>query len=237
MDRYLLLYYSCIGLGFVLGTVYVFVVRKHYAVSVKQTVLSSVLGLFASLFGAVLMAQLYNEIVLFASDGSVQAMSRFRLFGVLLFSPLLVKTLYAFAKLDGDTPMDLYATGTVLALGCAKIGCFCYGCCYGIAWEHGITNRLTGLSVVPVQLLESICCFVLAIVLMVLMHKGKLRGLLFPVAQIAYSVPRFFLEFLRHYDYAVEGDIFLNLSVWQLFSVLTVFVGVIWLTFSRKKRT
>lgn len=236
MDKHLLLYYACIGIGFLLGAVYLFAVRKKHGISLKQAVQFSLLGLCTSLVGAVLMAQLYNEIILFASGGEVQAASRLRLFGVLLFSPFIVKILYSIGKLNADTPLDLYAAGTVLALGCAKIGCFCYGCCYGIECAHGIRNRLTGLTVVPVQLLEALFCFVLAAVLMWLLHKGKLRGLLFPVAQIAYSVPRFFLEFLRHYDYAVEGDILLNLSVWQVFSVLTVFVGVVWLLLARKNK-
>lgn len=210
--------------------------EKKHGISLKQAVQFSLLGLCTSLVGAVLMAQLYNEIILFASGGEVQAASRLRLFGVLLFSPFIVKILYSIGKLNADTPLDLYAAGTVLALGCAKIGCFCYGCCYGIECAHGIRNRLTGLTVVPVQLLEAVFCFVLAAVLMWLLHKGKLRGLLFPVAQIAYSVPRFFLEFLRHYDYSVEGDVFLQLSVWQWFAVLSILVGGVWLFVMRKKR-
>ena len=139
-------------------------------------------------------------------------------------------------KKNADTPLDLHAVGTAMALGFAKIGCFSYGCCYGIVCDSGFVNRLTGQTVFPVQLVEALCCFVLAAVLMYLAHKGKCKGFLFPVAQIAYSVPRFFLEFLRHYDYAVEGDILLNLSMWQLFSVLTVFVGVVWLLLARKNK-
>ncbi|MBR6780723.1 MAG: prolipoprotein diacylglyceryl transferase [Clostridia bacterium] len=235
MDKYLVFYYACIGIGFLVGTAYLFIVRKKHGISIREAVMSAVLGLCASLFGAMLMAHLYNAVILFASDGAVQAASRFRLFGVLLFSPFLVKGIYAVGKKNADTPLDLYAAGTVLALGFAKIGCFGYGCCYGIVCEHGVVNRLTGNTVVPVQLIETAFCFALAAVLMVLIHRGKCVGRIFPVAQIAYSVPRFFLEFLRHYEFAVEGDIVLNLSVWQLFSVLTVAVGTVWLLLARKK--
>ncbi len=236
MDKYLLFYYACIGMGFLLGTVYLFCVRKKYGISVKETLQMSFFGLCASLVGAMLMAHLYNAIILAATDGQMYAASRFRLFGILLFSPLIVKGAYALAKINSDLQLDLYAAGTVLALGMAKIGCFGYGCCYGIASENGILNRLTGTTVVPVQLIEAAFCVVLAAVLMFLVHRKKCVGLIFPIAQIAYSVPRFFLEFLRHYDYAVEGDILLNLSVWQLFSVFTALVGVVWLVIARKKR-
>ncbi len=236
MDKYLLFYYACIGIGFLVGTVYLFAVRKKYGISMKNALQSALLGLCTSLLGAMLMAHLYNALIIFASDGTVYAASRFRLFGILLFSPFLIKGIYAVGKKEVGLQLDLYAASTVFALGFAKIGCFGYGCCYGIACEHGIVNRLTGNTVVPVQLMETVCCFVLGAVLMRLLHKGKCKGLLFPIAQIAYSVPRFFLEFLRHYDFAAEGDVFLNLSVWQLFSVLTVVVGIVWLIFARKKR-
>lgn len=236
MDRYLFLYYGCIGIGFVFGVIYLFAVRKHHSISVREAVFTAAFGFCASLFGAMLMAWLYNEIILFASDQTVQAASRLRLFGILLFSPIVVKLLYKIGKKNADTPLDLYATGTVLALGCAKIGCFCYGCCYGVACEHGVVNRLTGQTVFPVQLAEAACCFVLAAVMIWLVHRRKCVGLLFPVAQIAYSVPRFLLEFLRQYDYAVEGSILLGLSVWQWFSVLTVIVGILWLLAEKKKK-
>ncbi|MBE6812075.1 MAG: prolipoprotein diacylglyceryl transferase [Ruminococcaceae bacterium] len=236
MDKYLAFYYGFIGLGFLFGTAYLFSVRKKYDIKKKEALLSALTGLCASLFGAILMAYLYNEIILFASGGEVQAASRFRLFGILLFSPFLIKGMYAIAKKDVDVQLDLYAVGTVAALGFAKIGCFSYGCCYGIVCEHGIVNRLTLQTVFPVQLAEAFFCFALAGVLMWFMHRKKCVGLLFPIAQIAYSVPRFFLEFLRHYDFAVEGDIFLQLSVWQWFSVLTILVGILWLVFAKKKR-
>ena len=236
MDKYLLFYYACMGVGFLLGTVYLFCVRKKHEISVREALQMSFFGLCASLVGAMLMAYLYNAIILAATDGQMYAASRFRLFGILLFSPLLVKGAYAFAKKNTDLLLDLYAAGTVLALGCAKIGCFGYGCCYGIAAANGILNRLTGMTVVPVQLIEAAFCVVLAAVLMLLIHRKKCVGLIFPIAQIAYSVPRFFLEFLRHYDYAAEGDILFNLSVWQLFSVFTAVVGVVWLVIERKRR-
>ncbi len=236
MNKYLAFYYGFIGLGFLFGSAYLFLVRKKYDISKKESVLFALTGLCASLFGAILMAFLYNELILFASGGAIFAASRLRLFGILLFSPFIIKGIHAIGKQNADIPLDLHAVGTAIALGFAKIGCFFYGCCYGIAVEHGIVNRLTGQTAFPVQLTEAACCFVLATVLICLAHKGKCKGLLFPIAQIAYSVPRFFLEFLRHYDYAVEGDIFLHLSVWQWFAVLTTLIGILWLAVARRKR-
>lgn len=236
MDKYLLIYYGFIALGFVCSTIYLFVVRKKREITIKNTLVMAFFGLFISLFSASLMAFLYNELILFASGGEIYAASRLRLIGILLFSPFIMKGFYTLAKKDADTPLDLHAVGTALALGFAKIGCFSYGCCYGIACDFGFVNRLAGQTVFPVQLAEAACCFALAAVLMYLAHAGKFKGLLFPVAQIVYSVPRFFLEFLRHYDYAVEGDIFLQLSVWQWFSLLTILVGILWFAVAKKKQ-
>ena len=236
MDKYLAFYYAFIGIGFLFGVIYLFAVRKKHGMTAKDTVSSSFFGLFVSLFSASLMAFLYNKIILFASGGEIYAASRLRLFGILLFSPFIIKGMYAMAKKNADTPLDLHAVGTAITLGFAKIGCFSYGCCYGIPFAHGIVNRLTGQTVFPVQLAEAACCFVLAAVLVWLAHSGKCKGFLFPITQIAYSVPRFFLEFLRHYDYAVEGDILLQLSVWQWFSVLTTLIGIVWIVLKKKKQ-
>ena len=236
MNKYLAFYYGFIGLGFLFGSAYLFLVRKKYDIPKKEAILFALTGLCASLFGAILMAFLYNELILFASGGEIYAASRLRLFGILLFSPFIIKGIHAIGKQNADIPLDLHAVGTAIALGFAKIGCFGYGCCYGIACEFGFVNRLTGQTAFPVQLAEAFCCFVLAAVLMYLAHTGKYKGLLFPIAQIAYAVPRFFLEFLRHYDYAVEGAIFLHLSVWQWFSVLTMLVGGLWLVVAKKKQ-
>lgn len=236
MDKYLLFYYACMVFGFVVNIIFLFAARKRFGMTMRDCVASAFFGIGFSVFSAVLMAYLYNEIILFASDGTVQAASRFRLFGVFLFAPVLMYFALKKSGMRTDFHMDLYAATTILALGCSKIGCFGYGCCYGVAWEHGVINRLTGLQVVPVQLLEVLCCFALAAVLFVLLFKGKCKGFLFPLSQIFYSVPRFFLEYLRHYDFAVEGDILLNLSVWQVFSVVTMLIGVVWLIVKIKKK-
>lgn len=236
MDKYLAVYYGFIALGFLCAAAYLFFVRKKYDMTARKALITALTGLCASLFSAVLMAFLYNELILFASGGAIFAASRLRLFGILLFSPFIIKGIYAMGKKNTDNPLDLHAVGTAIALGFAKIGCFGYGCCYGIACDFGFVNRLTGQTAFPVQLAEAFCCFVLAAVLMYLAHTGKFKGLLFPIAQIAYAVPRFFLEFLRHYDYAVEGAIFLNLSVWQWLSVLTMLFGGLWLVVAKKKQ-
>ena len=236
MDQYLAFYYAFIAIGFVCSAFYLFAVRKKHGMGAKETASCAFFGLFVSLFSASLMAFLYNQLILLASGGVVYSASRLRLFGILLFSPFIIKGAYSLGKKNADIPLDLHAVGTALALGFAKIGCFAYGCCYGIACEFGFVNRLTGQTVLPVQLAEAACCFALAAVLICLARKEKFKGLLFPIAQIAYSVPRFFLEFLRHYDYAVEGDIFLQLSVWQWFSVLTTLIGIAWLALARRKK-
>ncbi|MGI6152923.1 MAG: prolipoprotein diacylglyceryl transferase family protein [Christensenellaceae bacterium] len=52
-----------------------------------------------------------------------------------------------------------------------RIGCFCAGCCYGIEWEHGLMYNASSVAphdvrLVPAQLIESACNFVILFVLM-----------------------------------------------------------------------
>lgn len=109
----------------------------------------------------------------------------------------------AVRRADIGKHADIIAPAVPLFHGFARIGCFLGGCCYGIESPFGFTytdsivEAANNVNRFPVQLLESVCNFALFAVLWMMLSRGKLKGLLFPMYIMTYSVIRFFDEFLR----------------------------------------
>lgn len=106
-------------------------------------------------------------------------------------------------KLPRDIYMDNAAMFAPLFHGFARIGCFLAGCCYGVESNFGFSakgNTISDIGEVtrfPVQLLESLCNFIIAAIIFLLLKKGILRGKVFYLYLAIYAVVRFFDEFLR----------------------------------------
>jgi phosphatidylglycerol:prolipoprotein diacylglycerol transferase len=84
-----------------------------------------------------------------------------------------------------------------VAVGFGKIGCYLNGCCGGTLF-------------VPVQLIESIFQFSMAIGLYIFYRRTQRVDLLFPVYLLAYLMMRFIIEFWR-----VEPRVWGDLTVYQ----------------------
>ncbi len=110
---------------------------------------------------------------------------------VLLLMALLFRN-EPLKTLDAATPV------VAVALIFYKLACFCWGCCNGVEWEHGMWNDHTGRVEFPVQLVEIACAVVMFVILMVLFKKGNQKpGLLFPIFILMYCGSRFVSEFWR----------------------------------------
>jgi phosphatidylglycerol:prolipoprotein diacylglycerol transferase len=99
-----------------------------------------------------------------------------------------------------------------VAVGFGKIGCYLNGCCGGTLF-------------IPVQLIESVFQFVLAISLYLFYLKIQRADLLFPIYLLSYLLMRFVIEFWR-----IEPRVFANLSVYQWLAILfiPICVFIIW---------
>jgi phosphatidylglycerol:prolipoprotein diacylglycerol transferase len=95
-----------------------------------------------------------------------------------------------------------------------RIGCFLAGCCYGVESEFGFAMH--GTVRFPVQLLESLCNFIIAAVIYEVLKKGLLRGRVLYLYLALYAFVRFFDEFLRGDE--IRGFI-LGLSTSQFISI------------------
>lgn len=234
MDIKLIIYYLCILFGAAASAVLDYFLGKQKGLTGKTLKIYISLALVFGFFGAVLMGQIQNFIM--SLTGLPYFVSRMRIFGGLLFMPVFMY--FSVKYLAGDFALvtDVFAPGTYLLLGFSKIGCAVYGCCYGIECSFGVTTRFEEHTVFPVQLLESVLCFLLFGVICFLVTKKKHRkGTAYPLSLILYGVMRFFVEFLRYYPEA-EKTFFLGVNFWQAVSIVTVIIGAVWFIHKHRGR-
>lgn len=149
-----------------------------------------------------------------------------------LFGAILGVFLYAKEfKIPFKDLIVIAAPAIPLFHSIARIGCFCAGCCYGIEYDgplhvvfqHSI-GAPNGVSLLPVQLIESLCNFVIFIVLLLLVRKPKTQKYVFGLYLILYGITRFVLEFFRGDE--LRGFIGI-LSTSQLISIIAFVAGII----------
>jgi phosphatidylglycerol:prolipoprotein diacylglycerol transferase len=119
-----------------------------------------------------------------------------------------------------------------------RIGCFCAGCCYGIPYEgtcHVVFEKSQvaplGISLFPVQLVESGINILLFILLEIIVRKTKDIRISLATYMLGYGIMRFCLEFLR--GDTIRGFLW-NLSTSQWISLLLI-AGAMILLFCKRK--
>jgi phosphatidylglycerol:prolipoprotein diacylglycerol transferase len=140
------------------------------------------------------------------------------------------------AKLALGVPVktgDGYAIPLALALTIGRLGCFCNGCCYGVAthlpWGVDFGD---GVSRHPTQLYESLFHLGMALLLWELLASERFRYQLLKLYLIGYGVYRFLTEMIRP-----EARDWWGLTFYQVVSVvLVVGLAVQWLVDERRKR-
>ena len=236
------LYYASFVLGLALAVLCSVRVGKKRGLPKKDAAAFTMTGFLSGVIGAVLMAQVYNAVLRAVAGDEPFSPSNFSLYGGLLLVPLLILIPVRLMKADFDAVLDTCAAGVYLLLGTAKLGCFSYGCCYGIDCDFGAVNRFTGTRTFPVQLLEAALTFCIAALLYAvsvgrLPKKRLSSGAVYPLGLVLYGVMRFFIQFLRAHEIAAEADLIGFLDLWQTVSVVAVLTGAVWLIFLARKRS
>lgn len=230
MDIHSVFYYGFILLGAVSAALEGYFLGKRKGFSSQESIKYISVALAVGIFSAFLMGRLQTLLISFTELPNYN--NRMRIFGGLLFTPLFMYFPVKYTGADFGRVADLLAPGTYLLLGFSKLGCSAFGCCYGIQWEYGIPSRFVPYNVFPVQLLESVLCFVIFAVMIFIAAKGKHRkGTVYPISLILYGVMRFLVEYLREYTPA-ERTYYMGMNFWQMFSVISVIAGAVWLTYS-----
>lgn len=155
--------------------------------------------------------------------------------GLIIFSKIY-KPLRGKAK----NLLDILAVIFPLFHGFGRIGCFFAGCCYGVESHVGfITNSndinpsINGVTRFPIQLVESLCCFIIFAIMFFLFKKDKLHDKLIYIYMIIYGCVRFIDEFFRGDTY--RGFLF-GLSTSQWISLILIVVSVIMLIVEYRKK-
>ncbi len=116
-------------------------------------------------------------------------------------------------KLDNPAVLDFIAPYIALGQAIGRIGCFLNGCCYG---KPGI----------PAQFIASFLSFMIFIYLLKKQRKPHVKGNIFILYLILYSLKRFFVEFGR----GDSAQIFFGLTIFQLISLgLFILAFGLWL--------
>jgi phosphatidylglycerol:prolipoprotein diacylglycerol transferase len=168
--------------------------------------------------------------------GVIFGRSGFVFYGGIISGAVAAYCLAKKFKVDFMKLCDSIAPGLALGHALGRVGCFFYGCCYGrpddrcgILFPSESPAGMLGVKVLPTQLIESFCLFVLFLVLWVISRRKKFDGQIFSLYLILYSVLRFSLEFFR---YDPRGT-FYGFSTSQIISVF-IFIGGMTLFFKRR---
>lgn len=142
-------------------------------------------------------------------------------------------------KFDALRAANLIAPCLALGHGFGRLGCLAVGCCYGMPWDGPLSVTYdhsfvapNGTPLLAVQLIEALCEFALAAILLVYVNRlDGTHGIAVYVA--AYAVMRFVLEFFRFDD--VERGIAAGLSTSQWISIALVAGVVVWMLLARAR--
>jgi hypothetical protein len=124
--------------------------------------------------------------------------------------------------------LDVTALGSAMFLACGRLGCLSVGCCHGrpSRWglrygaDHvrtGFAPWLEGVRLFPIQAVESLYVFGIAISGGFWLWRHPVAGTLFEFSIISYAFGRFFFEFFRGDD---ARPYFLSFSEAQWISAL-----------------
>ena len=228
-------YYASFVFGLAAAVLCSIRIGKRKGLSRRDSAVFTATGFTAGVLGAVLMACIYNAVLTVIAGDEPFSRSNFSLYGGLLFVPPLIILPAKLGKISLSNVLDTCAAGVYLLIGTAKIGCAVYGCWYGIECRHGIVNPQTGLTVFPVQLLETVLCYIIAALLYKLALSEKTpSGAVYPAGLIVYGTARFFAQFLRAHEIAAEADLIGFMDLWQTVSVIAVLYGAVWLLLRRR---
>ncbi|OGG05480.1 MAG: prolipoprotein diacylglyceryl transferase [Candidatus Glassbacteria bacterium RIFCSPLOWO2_12_FULL_58_11] len=104
---------------------------------------------------------------------------------------------------------DTLAPSIALGVGLTRIGCFLYGCCYGlpsdVSWAiHFPPNSAAGShfheAIHPTQLYSSAYGFIIFLVLLLIEKMRPPSGVVFASLLLLYAAARFTIDFYRYYE-------------------------------------
>ena len=148
-----------------------------------------------------------------------------RFFGVVFFAPLLMIPLARLLRLPVADVLDQCAPAECVMMTLSKLRCLADGCCYGKVLWYGSNEPVR----FPSQIAEAMHAFALAVVMVTLMRRGKMRSTAFPWYMILYGIGRFILHLFRDNLTYIAG-----LPTGNFWSLISITIGTIWILFYKK---
>ena len=225
-------------LGLILGNTLAYVVIKRKKLIIEDLIIMETYGLAIGMLSAKLF---YLWIVRDSIDWS-------KIFNVKYFLPFLQGGFVFYGGLFGGIFANIlvklihkidvmkYLSSLIFCIplvhGFGRIGCYLSGCCYGIPYNgpfhveyHNIPYSLCDVKLFPIQLVEALFLFILAIIFFYLVIKLKANTKLVYWYFICYSILRFILEFFR-YD-AERGSLWLLSTSQWISLIILIIIGII----------
>lgn len=144
-------------------------------------------------------------------------------YGAVFLVPLAFVYVAKLMRIPYGDLMDFCAPAECVMLSIMKYQCLVDGCCAG---KVLLSIAIDGSVIFPSQLVELINALVLMAVLMTMAFFKKTRGKIYPWYLVLYGATRFVLNFFR----ADTQPLLLGLPAGNLWSLLAIFLGVLWLT-------
>lgn len=214
---------SLLTITLIIGTLVTFAVMcwtgRLYSIPVWKIAVSVATALAVGVLGAHVMALI--------EVGKWRGTS---IYGAIFFILAFIPPLALALRIPITDLADASAPAIGFLYALMKIRCHINGCCFG---------RIVGYYVggvvpkrFPSQLVESAVSFVIALFILLLIHKKSMRGRIAPLSMILYGTGRFILNYYRDTKPFVLG-----LPAGNLWSLVSIVIGVVWLLFVISKRT
>lgn len=219
-------------LGIFAAAVFAIFVCKRRSVELFDLASSAVYTLILAIVGAKLLyiTVSWNDIIYFAEVNKLAFSELLPMIikgGFVFYGGLIGGFLGLFIyakqfKIDFSVLLDIYAAVLPLGHALGRVGCFFAGCCYGIHYNGPFSHIYkvptgaapVGISLFPVQLLESLFLLLLfgSQILLLFKLPNKKHILVYNYT-FSYSIIRFVLEFFRG-DTERGAVLFFSTSQW-----------------------
>lgn len=127
-------------------------------------------------------------------------------YGGIICGIFMIYAYSKFLKLDIKEVFNVFIPNFLIIYSICKIGCFFNECCGGI-------NQF------PIQLLESLLCFIIYVILMFKREKYIKENKMITISCFSYSIIRLILEFFREDKTA---KVFFGLTISQILSICVI---------------
>jgi prolipoprotein diacylglyceryltransferase len=144
-------------------------------------------------------------------------------YGAVFLVPLAFIYIAKLMKIPYGDIMDFCAPAECVMLAIMKYRCLIDGCCAG---KVLLSIAMDGSVIFPSQIVELVNAFVLMAVLLGMAFCKKTRGKIYAWYLVLYGATRFVLNLFR----ADTTPFLLGLPVGNIWSLLAIFLGILWLT-------